>query len=188
MHSFLQIWGGLFYLLNKIFLSFSERTILRKRQYRIFSWIFYLVGLPAWVNLFILERNWIAGALEAGGAPSMFLGLLIAIKGTNKYPKWIEKVSLVSIALGLFVSWYDFGGINMLTQLLEILIVFGFLVGTYLVAKQKPTGYLFFLIMNLSCGLLMYLQDYFLLAVQQVISLSFVMDAYINSIGKKESV
>ena len=72
----LQIWGGAFYLLNKIFFSRAERdnAISRRRLWRIRSWVVYLVGLPAWVIVFISEHNWIAAGVESGGAPAMIMG------------------------------------------------------------------------------------------------------------------
>ena len=45
----LQIWGGLFYLTNKICFALAEGTEKnRKRQLKIFGWIIYILGVPAW--------------------------------------------------------------------------------------------------------------------------------------------
>jgi hypothetical protein len=78
----LQIWGGLFYLLNKIFFSQAERskTTMRRRVWRIRSWIVYLAGLPAWIIVFTSEHNWIAAGVESGGAPAIIVGLIISHK------------------------------------------------------------------------------------------------------------
>jgi len=65
----LQIWAGIFYLFNKIFFSQAERSKNNnlKRNWRIWSWVVYLIGLPAWVIIFVTEHNWIAAAIETGG-------------------------------------------------------------------------------------------------------------------------
>jgi len=179
-HILLQVWGGLFYLLNKIFFSRAERSDgEKKRLWKISSWVVYLIGLPAWVIIFIFERNWIAAALESGGAPSMALGLFIALRGKGKTPKWLDWVALIAIAVGLGYSLHDFGGITTWNQVLELSMVTGFLVGTYRLAKEKPSGYLWFLLMNASNAVLMAVEGYPYLFIQQVISFGFVADAYL---------
>src|SRR5690348_12220247 len=61
-------WGAaVFYLLNKIFLWFSERAVRARkaaaaRRWRILSWLVYLAGLPPWVAIFIAKHDWIAAA------------------------------------------------------------------------------------------------------------------------------
>ena len=183
-HIALQIWGGLFYLLNKIFFSFMERTHVEKtkRRWRIASWAVYLVGLPPWVWIFCLERNWIAAALEAGGAPAMLLGLVIALRGRENKPiwlRWLDYAALVAVVGGLGYSLHDFGGITTLNQVSELGIVAGFLVGTYLLAKRRSTGYLWFLLMNGSNSWLMFIEHYPWLVVQQVASFLFIADAFL---------
>ena len=64
----LQWLGGGFYLLNKVFLSFSERARTRglpgaARRWRIAAWAIYLFGLPPWVIIFLGQRNWIAASV-----------------------------------------------------------------------------------------------------------------------------
>jgi len=178
----LQLWGGIFFLLNKIFFSRAERSEgARARRWRIASWSVYLIGLPAWVIIFIMERNWIAAALESSGAPAMVMGLLVAVRGTGRQPKWLDHLALVGIVVGLSASLYDFGGITTVNQLLEIGIVTGYLIGTYMLAKERPSGYLWFLLMNGSNAVLMYTQDYPWLVVQQIASLAFVLDAYVQN-------
>lgn len=179
LHTILQVWGGIFYLLNKIFLSFSERSESNKKRWRIASWVVYLIGLPPWVIIFIIERNWIVAALEAGGAPAMVLGLVIAVRGKGKEPKWLDHIALVAIVLGFGYSLYDFGGLHTLTQWLEIGTVAGFLFGTYLLAKENASGYLWFIQMNVANGALMWVEHYPWLVLQQVVSLIFVVDAYL---------
>ena len=184
MHQALQLLGGGFYLLNKIFLSFSERARNRgdeakARHWRIASWVVYLVGLPSWVIIFISWRNWIAASVEASGAPAMILGLIIALRGTTKNPpRWLDRLALVCIPLGFAYSLYDFGGLNTINQWLEIGLVGGFLIGTYLLAKERASGYLWYVLMHVTCGWLMWIQDCPWLFLQQVVSLGFIADAY----------
>ncbi len=186
MRAFLQLWGGIFYLLNKVFFSFTERgkNSEAKRLWRIWSWIVYILGLPAWAFIFIFEHNWIAASLELGGLPSMVLGLTIALKSSvRKSPKWLNYLALACVAIGTAYSLYDFGGLTTLNQFLELGLTAGYLIGTYLLAvkdeKKHPVGYLWFMIMNLSCGWLMWREHYPWLALQQAISLGFIVDAFI---------
>lgn len=182
MDIFLQFWAGIFYLLNKIFFSFMERgsKAIQKRHWRIWSWAVYLLGLPAWTIIFILERNWIAAALEIGGLPSMAMGLLVAIKGdVQKSPAWLNYLALICIAAGTIYSFYDFGGFSTFNQFLESALTLGYLIGTYLLAKKHSSGYLWFMLMNISCGWLMWIQNYPWLAIQQLISLGFIIDAFL---------
>jgi hypothetical protein len=180
----LQWLGGAFYLLNKIFLSLSEHAYnhddrIRARQWRIVSWLVYLIGLSPWVILFILKHNWIAASVEASGAPAMLLGLVLAWRGsTNKPPSFLNYLAIICIPLGFIYSLYDFGGLNTLNQWLEIGLVLGFLVGTYQLAKERASGYLWYILMHLCCAYLMWVQDYPWLSVQQVVSLVFIVDAY----------
>ena len=180
--TFLQVWGGGFYLLNKVFFSFAEKSqARRKRFWRIWAWAVYLAGLPAWVYILASERDWMVAAVELGSAPAMALGLIIAIRGLGKEPKWLDYFARTFAVLGFCFSLYDFGGITALSQLLEIGVVVGFLAGTYLLAKQRAFGYVFFMLMNGSNAALMYHQDKYFLALQQVISLGVVVYAYISS-------
>jgi hypothetical protein len=175
----LQIWGGVFFLLNKIFLSFSERSEGdENKRWRVRSWVVYLVGLPAWVLIFVLERNWIVACLETSGVPAMVLGLKIAMQGKGKELKWLDRLAVIGILVGLVLSWYDLGGITKWTQWLEMGVSLGYLVGTYQLAKERPTGFLWFLLMNGSNAALMWAQGYHWLFWQQVASLIFVFDAY----------
>lgn len=184
MFQVLQWLGGGFYLLNKIFLSFSEHTRNRgnetmARRWRIASWVVYLFGLLPWVIIFVSWHNWIAASVEASGAPAMLLGLVIAFQGTKKNPpRWLDHLALVCIPLGFAYSLYDFGGLNTINQWLEIGLVVGFLVGTYLLAKERSGGYLWYVLMHVSCGWLMWIQGYPWLFLQQVVSLGFIVDAY----------
>lgn len=175
----LQIWGGLFYLLNKVFFSLSERTTdSAKRHLRILSWAVYLIGLPAVVAMLMLKHDWIFAAIEIGGAPSMTLGLVIALRGKGCEPKWLNYFALVAITLGLVYSLYAFGGMTTYIQWLEVGAALGFLVGTYRLAREHADGYFWYMLMNTSAGLLLWLQELHLFALQQGASLLFVIDAY----------
>jgi len=172
----LQIWAGLFYLFNKIFLAVGESK--QQKYWRIIGWICYLVGLPAWVIIFVIKHNWIAASLEAGGAPAMLFGLVSAWHGHSSSSVKFERIAKYSIygfvAFGTLYSFYDYGGLRTLVQLLEIFIVIGYLFGTYYIARRQWTGWLWFMLMNISCGYLMFIQQKYLLAYQQYISLLFV--------------
>ncbi|MFH0779356.1 MAG: hypothetical protein V1928_00680 [Parcubacteria group bacterium] len=184
MLQILQWLAGGFYLLNKVFLFFSERSknngnAASARKWRIASWVVYLAGLIPWVILFIVWRNWIAASVELSGAPAMVLGLVIALRGTTKNPPvWLDRIALICIPLGFAYSFYDFGGLNTINQWLEIALVAGFLIGTYLLAKEKSSGYLWYVLMHVACSWLMYIQGSVWLFVQQIISLIFIFDAY----------
>ncbi|WP_316899329.1 nicotinamide mononucleotide transporter [Pseudodesulfovibrio indicus] len=180
MDSLLQIWGGSSYLLNKICFAGAERSsaALNSRKWRLWSWIVYLAGLPAWVTVFILERNWIAAMVEAGGAPAMLIGLIIALRGHGSEPRWLDWLARLSVVGGLLLSLHEFGGITTAGQVLELCIAAGFLMGTYLMAKENVQGYLWFMLGNVSCAALMGLQGYSILMAQQLVSLVFVADAW----------
>lgn len=177
----LQIWGGIFYLLNKIFFSRAERSknVSRRRVWRIRSWMVYLTGLPAWVVVFNSEHNWIAAGVESGGAPAMVVGLLIARKGHGMEPKWLDYIAKITVFIGLGLSFYEFGGIKTLSQIFELGIAAGFLLGTYMMAKDKAHGYLWLMLGNVSCASLMGIEGFFILMTQQMLSLIFVTDAYL---------
>lgn len=177
-----QLWGASFFLLNKVFLSKSERCFnsAEKKKWLILSWTVYLIGLPVWVIVFMLESNWIAACVEAGGAPAMVVGLYAAMHGQNKHPLWLDYLAKMAVILGLCISLYHFGGIFSIKQFLELGIAAGFLVGTYFLAKEKTQqGYLWFLMGNITCAILMAMEGYSILMAQQIISLGFVLDAYL---------
>jgi len=63
-------------------------------------------------------------------------------------------------------------------QWLEIGLVGGFLIGTYLPAKEHTSGYLWYVLMHVCCAVLMLRQGYAWLFAQQLVSLGFIVDAY----------
>jgi len=112
----------------------------------------------------------------------MLLGLIIALRADpRKAPRWLDQTAFVFIPLGFAYSLYDFGGLTTPNQLLEIGLVVGFLIGTYELAKERSDGYLWFVLMHVSCGWLMWIQGYPWLFLQQVVSLLFIADAYLTT-------
>ena len=180
LYLLLQIWGGLFYLLNKVFFSKAERSKnnLEKQKSRFWAWTFYLVGVPAWVIILISGRNWIAAAIETGGAPAMLVGLINARRGKGHAPLWLDHFAKLALVIGLGLSLYDFGGLTTINQLLEMGMASGFLMGTYMLSKENSHGYFWLMLGNITCAWLMGIQTHWLLLVEQTISLGFVFDAY----------
>jgi hypothetical protein len=187
MDVFLQLWGGAGYLLAKIFLSHAE-GLRDDRKWRIAGWMLYILGLPAWVILLAGKQNWIAAANEAGGGPSLALGLVLAWKGRRRaHPAvdWgVRIVTYLMIVLGAGYSMYTFGGITAFSQVLEIGVTVGFLLGSLLLAKKSPSGWLLYAVMVISMGSLMFIQGKVILIVQQGISLVFVTLGFIRAMRR----
>ena len=175
----LQLWGSL-YLLNKMFFSFSERSKSnqQKNRWLITAWITNLIALPAWVIVFIMGKNWVAAFVELGGAPSMIIGLIIALRGKGTEPRYLHYFAKISVLFGIGLSIYEYGGINTINQFLEFGISAGFLFGTYQLSKGKSSGYLWFVFGNLSGSALMFRENFFILMAQQLASLLLVSYAY----------
>ena len=187
MDLILQIWGGLFYLINKICFAIAEgKEENRKRHLKIFGWIIYILGVPAWVIILILKSDWIAASIEAGGLPAMIFGLFNVYKNREKPDRLFDIIASFStyafIILGTSYSLYDYGGITSVSQLLEIGVMIGFLLGSYLLAKNNAYGWLFFMLMNVSMGTLMLIQNKPILAFQQMVSLCFVVYGFKTAI------
>ena len=175
----LQLWGGSFYLANKIALALAAgRHVSRQRRLRVFGWCIYILGVPAWVIILSLKHDWIAAAIEAGGLPAMLLGLLNVSRKHRPHPLFATTAAwstYVFILFGSAYSLYDYGGITALSQVLEIGVMIGFLLGSYQLARNRTSGWLFFLLMNASMGSLMLLQHKPILALQQAVSFCFVI-------------
>jgi hypothetical protein len=191
MDLLLQIWGGSFYLTNKICFALAEgrHPPHRKRSLKLFGWFIYILGVPAWVTILVIKHNWIAASIEAGGLPAMIFGLLNVYKKNKQPNKTFDYiVSLLtygSILLGVGYSFYDYGGIVSISQLLEIGVMAGFLLGSYLLAKNNMNGWLFFMLMNGSMGTLMLIQNKPILMLQQGISLCFVVYGFLVAVRSK---
>ena len=189
----LQWIGGVCYLFNKIFLSIAERYRTRGKtqlaqRLRIASWAIYVVGLPFIVVMLALCHNWIAASVELSGAPSMILGLYLAIRGTDtKPPKWLDRLALACIPVGFAYSIYDLHGLSHLSQWLEIGLVVGFLVGTYQLARDRASGYLWYVLMHVACGTLMWMQGLRWFALQQLVSLAFIGDAFTTRLRRPKT-
>ena len=92
------------------------------------------------------------------------------------------------VVFGVCYSVYDYGGIASVSQLLEIGVMIGFLIGSYLLAKNNSYGWPFFILMNGSMGSLMLIQGKPILAAQQVASLCFVIYGFIVSIKTNHKI
>ena len=186
---FLQIWGGIGYLLAKILLASAEGTSAEGmdngRKLRIIGWFSYLLGIPAWVILLAGKNNWVVASIDLGSVPSMILGIITAwkqnIQVNKAFDMFVKIFTLFMIMLGTIYSIYYFHGITTFSQVLEILITFGFLLGSYLLAKNNPNGWLLFALMCTCMGILMLIQDKTLLVFQQGISLVVVIVGYVRA-------
>ncbi len=192
MDLLLQIWGGGFYLANKILLACAEGQSKKpKRILKLSGWFIYILGVPAWVIILISKQNWIAASIEIGGVPSMLLGLYSVYRSSVIAPKRLDlfarSVTYIALALGVAYSIREYGGINSTTQLLEIGVMVGFLVGSYLLAGNRACGWLFFLLMNGSMATLMFIQNKPILAIQQLCSLCFVLYGFTAAVKTKRT-
>jgi len=191
MDLLLQFWAGSFYLLNKVFFSVAESAGFKlKRKLKMSGWLVYILGVPAWAIILIQNHNWIAASIEIGGVPAMILGLYNVANNNekkNKYLEWLARISTYAIILfGVGYSLFEYGGVNTVSQLLEIGVMIGFLLGSYLLAKSSIYGWPFFMLMNVSAGLLMYIQNKPILAIQQVLSLVFVIYGFFSMYQKRK--
>lgn len=176
----LQVWGGGFYLLNKIFFAVAEgQRENRQRKIWIAGWLVYILGVPAWFIILAGKHDWIAASIQAGVVPSMLFGLHNAFSHADSTNKTFDRIAslctCVCLSIGISYSLYDYGGLTSGSQVLELCIMLGFLVGSYLLAKKNFYGWLFFMLMNGCMATLMLLQNKPLLSAQQLLSLCFVL-------------
>ena len=193
MDLLLQLWGGGFYLANKILLALAEgRPKKSKRLLKLAGWSIYILGVPAWVIILVSQQNWIAASVEAGGVPSMLFGLYNGYKridgSSRQFDTFAKTVTCAALAFGIGYSMFEHRGINSVTQLLEIGIMIGFLLGSYLLAKNQTFGWLFFMLMNCSTATLMFVQDKPILAIQQLLSLCFVIYGFTVAIKSNRNL
>jgi hypothetical protein len=180
MDLILQIWGGSFYLANKICFAVAEGAKRdSQRRLKMAGWAIYLLGVPAWVLILLLKSDWIAASIEAGGIPAMVLGLYNVYTHCQRPNRYLDAFAsfctYAFILVGVGYSLYDYRGITSLSQVLEIGATVGFLMGSYLLAQGRVSGWLFFMLMNASMGSLMGYQGKPILAIQQALSLCFVV-------------
>ena len=186
MDVILQIWGGGFYLINKMLFALSEnKQDIVKKKFKTLGWIIYILGVPAWVIILVGHQNWIAASIEAGAVPAMLLGLYNTYhdhkKPHKRFNQFVSFSIYGSIVFGLIHSFNLYGGLTSLTQILEIGVMLGFLLGSYYMAKNNANGWLFFMLMNLSMASLMFIQAYPILMAQQLLSFFFVLYGFQQS-------
>lgn len=179
-----QVWGGGLYLLNKIFFALAEgKQESAKRRLRIVGWVVYILGVPAWVIILVGKHDWIAASIEAGGIPAMLFGLynvyLNPETPNRVFDRFASLCTYSFLIMGVCYSLDDYGGITTPSQALEMGVMIGFLVGSYLLAKKNLFGWLFFMLMNVSMATLMLLQHKPLLSIQQLVSLGFVIYGFV---------
>jgi len=188
VETFLQYWGGAGYFLAKVLLVRAE-FVENNRNLRLVGWFVYLMGLPAWVILLAGRQNWIAAAIETAGVPAILLGIVMTWKQSNNPNKavdWSIRIfTFLMIKIGVLYSIYTFNGIRTFSQILEIIIIFGYLVSNYLLAKRNPFAWLMFMTGLISMSILMYIQDKPILCIQQLISLIPALIGFIRNMKQK---
>lgn len=183
----LQIWGAIGYLFAQILLAVAESKN-DSRKLRIAGWISYLVGMPAWIILLISKNDWVVAGKDIGSIPSMILGIITAWKEDKQVPKFFDAfakiITFLMIILGFAYSIYHFHGIKNFSQILEIIVTFAFLLGSYFLAKKKASGWLFFSLSCICMAILMLIQSKILLLIQQGLSFIVVIYAYIMAVRR----
>nr|WP_319392621.1 hypothetical protein [uncultured Desulfobacter sp.] len=82
MEMILQAWGGGFYLVNKILFAMAEgRRGREAKSLKLFGWMVYITGVPAWVIILVMHHDWMAASIEAGGAAGHGLRVLQCMDG-----------------------------------------------------------------------------------------------------------
>ncbi|MDR0718976.1 MAG: multidrug transporter [Treponema sp.] len=187
MEVFLQFWGGAGYFLAKVLLVRAE-FVNKDKNLRLIGWFLYLFALPAWVILLISKQSWIAASIETAGVPAIILGIVMTWKQTNNPNKiidWSIRIfTCLMILFGVSYSIYTFNGIRTFSQILEIIIIFGYLVSNYLLAKRNPFAWLMFMVGLISMSVLMYIQNKPILTIQQLISLIPAIIGFIKNMNQ----
>ena len=180
LKTLLQLWAGAWFVLNKLGLSRKERTTGEvRRRWTIRSWACYLIGLPAWFIIFVRADNWLVLTVEAVCIVPIVLIIYAAAKRhEEEEAEWTDWLARAAVVVGIALSAWKLDGFNRPTQLLELGSNIGMLVGAYQLRRERLSGYLWFLLMNGSMGVLMFMQDNPVLGVVQAASLVFVLDAY----------
>jgi hypothetical protein len=186
MDLMLQVWGGSFFLVSKMLFALAEgKPINAKSRLKVIGWSIYILGVPAWVIILLGNHNWIAASIEAGGIPAMLLGLYLTYKHQQKphesFSVLVIFCTYTCLAFGLMKSLAMNGAGLSITQIMELGVMAGFLLGNYYMAKSNPCGWLFFMLMNISMASLMYLQQNRILMAQQLLSLCFVCYGFMKT-------
>ena len=180
-----EVLAVLFYSLNKVFFLMREIAGRREdhemvRRWKVYAWGSGLIGLPFVAYILLHERDWIFGLLEVGVAPSMLIGIVRAhARSEMPMPAWVDRVADSAIGLGIGYSMRDLGGLLSFTQVLELIAVASFQLGSYrLSAHDDRRGYLWYLLMFAAAGLLLFMQEHYFFAVQQIGSAIVIWLAY----------
>ena len=190
----MELLAVLFYSLNKVFFLLKELAGLKAdaravRRWKMLAWAAGLIGLPFVVYILLSERDWIFGWLEMGAAPSMVLGILRAYSNTKRpMPKIVDNVFYTAIGAGFTWSYLDLGGLLSVNQGLEMVAVGTFVTGSYQLAKEDEdrNGYLLYMLMFAVTGTLLFRQQHYWFALQQVGSALVIGSAYYIA-GKRKS-
>jgi hypothetical protein len=181
-----EVVGATLYLLNKICFLLRETAGARgdetaRRRWAALAWGLGLLGLPFVTAVLIGSRDWIFGFLELGAAPPMLFGLIVAMRGDHAVvvPRWADRVVYVAIVVGILYSAYDLGGLLSFPQMLELGAALTFIWGSYELAKGKPVGYLVYVAMFACAGTLLFIQEHYWFALQQLASAAIIYGAYI---------
>lgn len=180
-----EAFAASLYLLNKIFFLLRELAGMRGdesavRKWKIAAWTSGLAGLPFVTWILLSEHDWIFGLFEQGVAPSMVLGLVVAIRRIEQVvPRWVDRIVYAAICAGVAASYFDLGGLASINQGLELTAVGTFHPGSYLLAKDKRSGYLWYVVMFAAAGTLLVRQEHYMFALQQAASAFIIMSAYV---------
>jgi|GEM_PF-6964096 len=81
MDLILQIWGGSFYLTNKICFALAEdKNKSRKRQLKIAGWLFFMIMNGSMGTLMIIQNKPILAIQQAVSLCFVVYGFMTAIK------------------------------------------------------------------------------------------------------------
>lgn len=186
----IEIIGATVYLANKFCFLLKEYhetygSAEKARVYHKASWYTVAMGLPFVTAVLISEKDWIFGLFELAVLPAIVVALMRARSGGLTEPSWTMTLIYISSVCGALISRYDLGTITSLHQLLEIASVSTFLIGTHLLAREQRIGYMFYILMHLAAGSLLFLQHHFWFAAQQVASIVAVTGALFFAIQRK---
>ncbi len=169
----LQVFGGGFYLLSKVFLSLAGESLLLRR----IGWSVYIAGVPFWMMLLWIKSDYIVLGLEFGGGLILVYALIKTfqkeVKGTTKLDIAANGLCVILFFVALYYTLGTKGfGFH---PFLEVVIAFSFAISIMMLAKKDDRGWYVMLLLHVATGTLMYRQDVWLLAIQQAISGCFAL-------------